>query len=115
SRGHAYVEITTRSGNGFFMKNSPGIAVYKPVPVEWPQQFYRPVYTPGSTVENSKDLRSTIHWQPNVVTDKNGHAFVSFYAADATGTYSVIIQGSDMNGAVGYHKSVLTVSGKKVF
>ena len=114
SRGHAYIEITTRSGNGYFMKNSPGLAVYKPVPVSWPRQFYRPVYTPG-TVNNEKDLRSTIHWQPNVVTDKSGRAVVSFYAADAPGTYSVIVQGGDMNGSVGYGKTTVTISPTKSF
>jgi hypothetical protein len=98
---YAFLEITTRSGNGVFMKKTPGVSTYKPMPMSWPKEFYRPRYTAGSSGSLPADLRSTIHWQPSFVTDKQGQAMTSFYAAGSASTYTLILQGSDMNGNMG--------------
>lgn len=96
-----YLELTTYGGNGAFLKKVPGVAIYKPLSFTLPKQFYRPRYTAQSPV-NGTDQRSTIHWEPNIVTDTAGCATVSFYSADKPGTYTVTIQGMDMNGQLGY-------------
>jgi len=49
NRQYVFVEITTHSGNGIFMKHTPGVYVYKPLPVSWPVQFYAPRYTVKKT------------------------------------------------------------------
>ena len=75
----AYLEITTRSGRGPFLKKTPSTYLYRPlVTFNSPKEFYRPHYS--SIIKNSPnvDLRSTIHWEPHLVTDKNGEAQVSF-------------------------------------
>ena len=94
----AFVEVTTRSGNGAFMNKLPGL-VYNPVPFTNSAAFYRPKY--ASKASPLADLRSTIHWEPDILTDKEGKATVSFYSADRPGTYSIIMEGSNMNGNVG--------------
>ncbi|HWZ36094.1 MAG TPA: hypothetical protein VNW51_08055, partial [Mucilaginibacter sp.] len=91
----AYLEITTRSGNGPFTKTATGVYVYKPNPVTLPKQFYRPAYPIKTGNRGFVDLRATIHWQPSVVTDKNGQTNVSFYAADKPATYTITVEGSD--------------------
>jgi len=96
-----YLEITTYGGNGAFLKKVPGVAIYKPLPFTLPKQFYRPKYTAKSAITGT-DQRSTIHWEPNIVTDTAGCAAVSFYSADKPGTYTLIIQGTDMNGQLGW-------------
>ena len=101
----AYIEITTRSGKGPFMKLTPGTYLYKPLPFTLPKDFYRPRYT----VKNSKiapgtDLRSTIHWAPQVITDKGGKATVSFFSADKPVDYTLVMEGIDMNGDLGYKR-----------
>lgn len=103
-----YLEITTYSGNGAFLKNVPGVAIYKPLPFTLPKQFYRPRYAAGSPI-NGTDQRSTIHWEPNIVTDSAGCATVSFYSADKPGTYTVTVQGMDMNGQLGYAQRKIVV------
>ncbi len=105
----AYLEITTRSGNGPFTKTATGIYVYKPMPVTLPKQFYRPRYLVKNSLPYFHDLRSTIHWQPSVVTDKSGQANVSFYAADKPTTYTIIMEGSDLSGKVGYQTKKITI------
>jgi hypothetical protein len=109
----SYVEITTRSGKGPFMAiNTPGMYLYKPLPLSRPQQFYKPKYIVNDTTKYLQDLRSTIDWEPNVTTDKNGNATISFYTADKPGTYTVIIEGSDGNGNLGYKMERINVGSK---
>ncbi|HCN84108.1 MAG TPA: hypothetical protein DIT07_10895 [Sphingobacteriaceae bacterium] len=105
----AYIEITTKSGKGAFERRIPGTFTYKPMPFILPKEFYRPRYTAKSTIPLGMDLRSTIHWEPNIVTDGEGKAQVSFYSADSPGTYSIIMEGSDMNGALGRQTGTLTI------
>jgi hypothetical protein len=106
---YAFLEITTRSGAGPYMKKANGVYVYRPTPTTRARSFYRPRYLVKNTAKNLTDLRSTIHWAPNVITNKNGEAFVSFYAADKPTTYTIIMEGSDLNGKIGYQTQKLTI------
>ena len=96
----AFIEITTRSGHGPSTKITPGTYLYKPAPFNLPKQFYRPRYI-SKRSKSIPDLRSTIHWEPNVVTDVTGQANSSFYSASKAGTYTIIFQGCNMNGSLG--------------
>ncbi|WP_207427776.1 carboxypeptidase-like regulatory domain-containing protein [Pedobacter sp. SYSU D00535] len=102
NKEYVYIEITTRSGQGTFAKTTPGTAVYKPLPISWPREFYRPRYHPKRTLSPIPDLRSTIHWEPNLVSDASGKALVSFFSSQNPGTYTVTIQGTDLKGLLGY-------------
>ncbi len=107
----AFVEITTRGGHGPIIDNTPGMYLYKPLPLSLPKKFYSPRYAVKNK-DTVKDYRSTIFWAPNVLTDKEGKATVSFYAADKNGTYAVIIEGTDGNGAIGSKRSKISVQGR---
>jgi hypothetical protein len=107
---YAYLEITTRAGNGPFIQRATGIYIYKPLPLAEYKQFYRPRY-PVKTNAGSVDLRSTIHWEPNIITQKDGTATVSFYAADKPTHYTIIFEGTDLSGHVGYQTKQITISG----
>ena len=41
-------------------------------------QFYAPQY-PNGAIQGDVDYRRTLYWNPNVVTDENGHAEIEFY------------------------------------
>ncbi len=109
----AFVEITTRSGHGPIIDNTPGMYLYKPLPLSWPKQFYKPKYSVQDMLKHSPDLRSTIDWEPNIVTNANGEAKVWFCAADKPTTYTIIIEGTDMNGGLGYKTRKITIATKK--
>lgn len=65
------------------------------------REFYAPKYLPGKTY-NTTDLRSTIFWNPKVVTDATtGASTFEFYNADGKGTYKAIVEGLDVNGNPG--------------
>jgi len=62
-----------------------------------PRPFSSPTYS-GAKVEEP-DFRTTIYWNPNVTTDKEGNAMVSFYTADLVGTYRIVVEGITPTGA----------------
>ncbi|TDG34862.1 carboxypeptidase regulatory-like domain-containing protein [Pedobacter changchengzhani] len=64
------------------------------------REFYSPKYiTPTSL--NRNDLRTTIYWNPKIITDEAGNASFEFYNADGKGQYKVIIEGIDGSGNLG--------------
>ncbi|PST84520.1 hypothetical protein C7T94_05410 [Pedobacter yulinensis] len=64
------------------------------------KQFYSPKYETAASL-NQNDLRTTIYWNPAVVTDASGKATVEFYNADGKGNYKVIAEGWDGEGNLG--------------
>ena len=64
-----------------------------------PQKYYQPKYLPEFA--EVKNQRATVHWEPNIVTNKDGKAIISFYATDEVGSYSLNIQGADLIGRFG--------------
>lgn len=86
---YAYIEITTRSGKGPFLKPTPGTYLYKPLPFSLPLKF------------QSSGYGGTVHWEPNIVTNEKGEAIVSFRAGALPATYTIVMEGSDMNGQLG--------------
>jgi hypothetical protein len=105
---HVFIEVTTRSGSGPFMKKAVGTYLYRPMPINIPKQFYAPKYKMDSIVDMT-DIRSTVHWEPNIITDKNGQATISFYTADAPGRYTIIAEGADLDGNIGVKRTSINV------
>jgi len=65
------------------------------------RRFYSPKYDNPALVTKQRDLRSTIYWQPEIKTDKDGNAGFEYYNADGTGTYKITIEGIDKDGNIG--------------
>jgi len=75
-----------------------------------PVEFYAPKYdTPEKRSTQAIDLRTTIHWQPVVQTDRSGVASFDFYTADESASYTVIIEGLADDGTIIRQESRLTV------
>ncbi|MFZ1807608.1 MAG: TonB-dependent receptor plug domain-containing protein, partial [Cyclobacteriaceae bacterium] len=61
------------------------------------EPFPAPSY--GKTkITPTNDVRTTIHWEPNITTDRDGNAQVSFYSADLEGVYRVVVEGLAIDG-----------------
>lgn len=103
-----YIEVTTYSGNGILMRKVPGAYLYRPPVFASKKDFYSPKYVVKAPVV-LPDTRPTIFWRPNVITNNDGRASVSFYTADKTATYTINVQGADMGGLVGSARSKITV------
>ena len=65
------------------------------------REFYSPQYDNLKTNQRMADLRTTIYWQPDVVTDKDGRASFTYFNADGKGTYRVVVEGIDADGNLG--------------
>lgn len=55
--------------------------------------FYTPRYEVKKPEYEKPDLRTTIHWEPNVVTDEDGNATISFFNADSETIIKVNVEG----------------------
>lgn len=104
---YVFIEITTRSGNGAFYKSLPGTYLYKPTAPTAGKQFYSPRYTSSEADPTLLDYRSTLFWKPDIVTNEQGQAQLSFYTSDSKTGYLLIIQGTDMIGGMGVKSRVL--------
>ena len=62
-----------------------------------PVQFYSPEY-PDGPIEGNVDSRRTLYWNPNVITDFDGHARVEFYNNSFTRKFSINAAGITASG-----------------
>ncbi|TCC93398.1 TonB-dependent receptor [Pedobacter frigiditerrae] len=90
--------ITTKRGKGRKMSeiNAPGITIFTPKGYDTTRQFYSPKY--DTNPDKNPDLRTTILWNPNVVTDATGKANINYYNTDRAGNYRIVIEGIDVEG-----------------
>lgn len=65
------------------------------------KEFYSPRYDTPKSNPAIPDLRSTIYWNPNLITDEKGKASVEFFNSDTKGSYRVVIEGIDGEGNLG--------------
>jgi hypothetical protein len=98
------IAIYTYGGKGLFGAN-PAVGIMKTaVPVfAAPREFYAPKYELLKADDWLKpDLRTLIHWMPEVKMDSLGKGSAFFYNADNTGTMQVIVEAISPNGEIGY-------------
>jgi len=97
--------ITMKHGgehNYLTSENPAGLITYLFKGYNVARAFYSPKYDkPNTGNYKAPDLRSTIYWNPNIITDKNGKASFEYYNADTKGTYRVVVEGIDDNGNIG--------------
>lgn len=101
--GGGVLVINTKRGDDpsyTFQQYTPGIVTYNPRGFSNTKEFYSPKYDDPKTNKVVADLRTTIYWNPNVMTDKEGKASFSFFNADSKGTYRVVIEGIDNDGSL---------------
>jgi hypothetical protein len=63
--------------------------------------FYSPKYENNTGNQAATDFRSTIYWNPLILTDKTGNTSFEFFNSDGTGTYKAVIEGIDKDGNIG--------------
>ncbi len=97
--GNGLIIITSKTGIEISRNYTPkGILSIQPQGLHINKIFYKPVYELDSTNQLQHDLRSTIAWEPNILTDKTGSANFDFYTADRPGLYLIIVEGLNFEG-----------------
>ncbi|TSD63820.1 TonB-dependent receptor [Inquilinus sp. KBS0705] len=78
-----------------------GIKAYYPKGYLKARAFYSPQYDKSGVNKQLADLRTTIYWNPNVITRDDGKASFEYFNAGSPGTYRVVVEGIDANGNPG--------------
>lgn len=101
--GGGVLIITTKRGenNRGYKNYAPGIAGYNPKGYYKGREFYSPNYDDPEINTKIADLRTTIYWNPNVISDSTGKASVEFFNSDGTGNYKAIVEGINIDGTIG--------------
>lgn len=68
----------------------------------FPRVFEGRKYESELEIMNAEpDLRNTIHWEPEIILDQNGEAFIEFYNSDRSTWVNLKIEGVSSAGMVG--------------
>ena len=73
------------------------------------REFYKPQYSSANEAPSKPDYRTTIHWEPTIVTDASGEAEITFYNTDRKGKVRAVIEGVSEKGV-----PLVNVSGYEV-
>ena len=101
--GNGVIVIFTKDGSGVTKTANVPFHIKTIVPLGYqnPVEFYAPKYdTPEKRRSQNPDLRTTIHWEPDVRTDSLGIASFEFFTADESTSYTVVIEGLANNGKI---------------
>ncbi|GAB5525089.1 MAG: hypothetical protein Roseis2KO_29610 [Roseivirga sp.] len=71
--------------------------------------FYQPDYDEKPKEKLIPDFRNTLLWEPNVFTDENGEAELSFFTSDIRSVFNGRAEGMGANGQFGLVKFKLVV------
>ncbi|NGM61140.1 hypothetical protein G5B30_04315 [Sphingobacterium sp. SGG-5] len=100
--GNGLLILTSKSGLSARSNYVPrGILTIQPQGLYATRTFYKPEYDVDNAVKLARDLRTTIHWEPAIVSDMSGKTAFSFFTADEPGKYLITLEGVDLNGRIG--------------
>jgi hypothetical protein len=92
--------IYTKSGN-FRKKYDPSVVYYSPKGFSAVKEFYAPKYDNPAASNQGADLRSTIYWNPAILTGNDGKAKLNYFNSDNRGVYRITIEGINADGLLG--------------
>jgi len=101
--GGALVITTKRAGDKSYFNSDamPGTLEYTINGFYKAHEFYTPKYKNLQDKAIATDMRSTIYWNPDIITDSDGKASFDFYNGGTKGTYRVVIEGINDDGDLG--------------
>ncbi len=95
--GAGVIIITTKSGQGIASAvYTPGLTNYNPKGYTLIRHFYSPKY--DVKPDSRPDYRTTVFWEPQLVTDTAGKGKFNYFNTDVPGTYRMVIEGIDADG-----------------
>jgi len=99
--GYGVVTIELKKGYVKKDKDQSSLVHITPLGFQKPTEFYVPKYDVESVRKSPKaDLRTTIYWNPKLVTDTAGNVKVKFFTADTPSKYSVVVEGVTKDGEI---------------
>jgi hypothetical protein len=104
--------ITTRKNTGNYQRfgergrfEELKVAGFSPV-----KKFRAPNYAVAHQSHSLPDYRATLYWNPTVSTETENIAEVSFYAADLSTQYRIVVEGITSEGLVVHGEKLISVN-----
>jgi hypothetical protein len=109
------IEITTRSGITNLNRARIGTAKVRLQGFNVPRQFYIPKYYPDDIASQAEyDMKPTLYWNPEVVTDREGKAEITFpVGLNKRRGLQIRVEGIDLNGGIGSITQGIVVGERK--
>ncbi len=86
------------------MLGSPNVVDLNPLGYAKTMEFYVPKYAVARPSLENPDLRTTIYWNPKIITDKvTGKASFDFPNSDGKGSFRVVVEGIDIDGNLAHY------------
>jgi TonB-dependent SusC/RagA subfamily outer membrane receptor len=102
--GNGVIAVFTKRGR-FQVK---GVLDFEMLGYHRPREFYSPVY--GTEFDDLViDNRSSLFWNPEIRTDKNGNAQIRFFNSDKLSTFYVVAEGISPGGSIGRAEKIYEV------
>jgi len=99
--GNGVIAIALKKGYQRKAETPISLIAITPLGYQKPSEFYVPKYNIDSVRLNTQfDLRTTIYWNPKLVSDSTGTVHVEFYTADKANDYSVVLEGITNKGEI---------------
>jgi len=77
------------------------------------KEFTSPDYSEHTAGDDRADFRSTIYWNPLLISDGKEPLMVSFYAADIPTSYRIVVEGVTADGQAIRGEKIIVVRSKK--
>jgi hypothetical protein len=106
--GSGAIAIYTRRGNDVQSTSSKGLSKNTVSGYTAIREFYSPNYSSFSEENEKQDLRTTLYWNPAVITTPgNNKALLTFYNTDVTKAFRVVIEGMTKDGRLAHVVQVM--------
>ena len=93
-------DAQSTTGNGLASNNISGYTLIR--------QFYAPNYSSFNATNERKDLRTTLYWNPQVITTREKNkVLLSFYNNDVSKSFRVIIEGMSKDGRLVHLEQIM--------
>ncbi|MEQ8878905.1 MAG: hypothetical protein RLQ12_04690 [Cyclobacteriaceae bacterium] len=108
------VAIYTYSEKGIHGTKKPVGLLHTSIPVfSTPRDFYAPRYDKPNLINKLPDLRTLLHWEPELLTNASGKTSTSFFNGDNVGEMMIVVEAVSGDGSIGYQELEYVVEGQE--
>ena len=102
------IAIYTRRGNDVKQEPGKGLSNNTVRGYTSMREFYSPNYGTFNTDDDKKDVRTTLYWNPQVITNRqNNKVTLTFYNNDISEAFRVVIEGMTSDGRLVHLESIM--------
>ncbi len=102
------IAIYTRRGNDTKPEPGKGLNSNKVFGYTTIKEFYSPNYATFNSLNEQRDIRTTLYWNPSVITTpQKNQVVLSFYNNDVSGAFRVIIEGMTIDGKLAHIEQIM--------